>query len=131
MHAPSVKCAVCGTDTNPHEIKPLSMVSHPIDDLIRDAVPQIEPDAPVCSRCRSQYRRKYVESALTEEKGELSSLERTVVESLFREATIARNVEAMYSGRLTFGQRLADRIATFGGSWTFILTFGGVLFAWI
>lgn len=131
MHAPSVKCAVCGTDTNPHEIKPLSMISHPIDDLIRTATPEIEPDAPVCARCRSQYRRKYVESALTEEKGELSSLERTVVESLSKEETIARNVDAMYSERLTFGQRLADRIATFGGSWTFILIFCGILVVWI
>ncbi|MGH8459496.1 MAG: DUF1003 domain-containing protein, partial [Nevskiales bacterium] len=33
--------------------------------------------------------------------------------------------------RLTFGQRVADRVATFGGSWTFILLFGGFLLTWM
>ncbi|MBO0939121.1 DUF1003 domain-containing protein [Fibrella sp. HMF5335] len=32
---------------------------------------------------------------------------------------------------LTLGQRLADRIADFGGSWTFILTFLGLMISWI
>ncbi|PWB76308.1 hypothetical protein C3F09_00530 [candidate division GN15 bacterium] len=131
MDAPSVKCAVCGTDTIPHEIRPFSMVSHPVDDFIRAAVPEIGPDAPVCNRCRSLYRRKYVESALTEEKGELSSLENAVVESLSKEETIARNVDAMYNERLSVGQRLADRMAAFGGSWTFIIIFGSILVIWI
>ena len=33
--------------------------------------------------------------------------------------------------RLTLGQRLADRIAVFGGSWTFILLFLSLLVLWI
>ncbi len=131
METPTVRCAVCGTDTIPHEIRPLSMISHPVDDLVRAANAQLEPDAPVCNRCRSKFRRQYIETALTEEKGELNWLENAVLESLSTEGTIARNVEAMYMERLTFGQRLADRIASFGGSWTFILAFGAVLVVWI
>jgi uncharacterized membrane protein len=33
--------------------------------------------------------------------------------------------------RYTFGQRVADRVATFGGSWTFIFIFGGILVTWM
>jgi len=32
---------------------------------------------------------------------------------------------------LTFGQRAADKIATFGGSWTFIISFFSILTVWI
>jgi len=131
MNSPSVTCAVCGAETDPHELKPLSMISHPMDDLIRAAKPDMQPDAPVCQRCRATYRRKYVETTLTQEKGELTSLESAVVESLSREEVLARNVEAMYTERFTFGQRLADRIAAFGGSWTFISIFGVILLVWI
>jgi len=35
------------------------------------------------------------------------------------------------AGDATFGQRLADRVAQFGGSWTFILIFGAVLGVWV
>ncbi len=131
MKTQSEKCAICDVDTDRHELKPLSMISHPIDDLIRAAKPGMDPDAPVCKRCRADFRRRYVESSLTQEKGELSSLENAVLESLSKEAVIARNVDAMYQEKFTFGQRLADRIATFGGSWTFIMTFGVILLIWI
>jgi uncharacterized membrane protein len=32
---------------------------------------------------------------------------------------------------MTFGERIADKVASFGGSWTFIFTFGGILFFWM
>ena len=44
---------------------------------------------------------------------------------------IARNMSQEFADQLTFGQRLADRVAAFGGSWTFISLFGAVLFLWI
>ena len=44
---------------------------------------------------------------------------------------VARNVNIEEEERLTFGQRIADRVATFGGSWTFIIFFGAVLVTWV
>ncbi|MBA2341350.1 MAG: DUF1003 domain-containing protein [Pyrinomonadaceae bacterium] len=44
---------------------------------------------------------------------------------------ITRNVNDEMEERMTFGERIADRVATFGGSWTFIFIFGGVLVAWM
>ena len=44
---------------------------------------------------------------------------------------VTRNLNEEEEERLTFGQRVADRVATFGGSWTFILLFGGFLLTWM
>jgi len=46
-------------------------------------------------------------------------------------ARAARNANEVIEDRLTLGQRLADRIAAFGGSWNFITLFGLVLVAWM
>jgi len=45
--------------------------------------------------------------------------------------TIARDVNRSFDEKLTYGQRLADKVAEFGGSWTFIMLFALVLVAWV
>ena len=64
------------------------------------------------------------------ERGEISALERQVVDSLAREETIALDIESGWAGTRSFGERVADFVADFGGSWRFILSFMFVLFAW-
>src|SRR5947209_127945 len=44
---------------------------------------------------------------------------------------VVPNVNKLEDERLTFGQRIADKVASFGGSWTFIITFGVVILGWI
>ena len=44
---------------------------------------------------------------------------------------VTKNPNVEEDEQLTFGQRIADRVATFGGSWTFIITFGAILLVWI
>ncbi|HVP41900.1 MAG TPA: DUF1003 domain-containing protein [Terriglobales bacterium] len=44
---------------------------------------------------------------------------------------VTRNLNEEEEERLTFGQHIADRVASFGGSWTFIIVFGLILFAWM
>src|SRR5437773_1913802 len=57
--------------------------------------------------------------------------EQRVIERLTQRLHISRNTHQEFEESLTFGQRLADRIAIFGGSWTFILIFLAVLLFWI
>src|SRR5258705_9162219 len=62
----------------------------------------------------------------------LSSRERRVVEAILNRALISRNPDAEATAEVrTFGEQLADKIAQFGGSWTFILSFLGTLVAWV
>jgi CRP/FNR family transcriptional regulator, cyclic AMP receptor protein len=44
---------------------------------------------------------------------------------------VSRNVNVEEQERLTFAERVADRVATFGGSWSFILIFFGIMLVWI
>lgn len=48
----------------------------------------------------------------------------------FRRTAQLRDVNEMFDERLTFGERLADRVAAIGGSWSFIIGFSLFLFAW-
>ena len=79
----------------------------------------------------NHYRNQYIESSLEQEMGTLSQLEKEVVDALHTNQTISDNIDQTIEERLTFGQRLADKIASFGGSWTFILSFFGFLLTWI
>jgi len=43
---------------------------------------------------------------------------------------VAKNVNEEEEEQMTFGERIADRVASFGGSWTFIIFFGFILLCW-
>lgn len=77
------------------------------------------------------YRERYISDLLTHEMGELSDLEKKVVKSLSKQTTLSDKLDGEKLSNLTFGQRIADKVATFGGSWTFILSFMGFLLVWI
>ena len=68
------------------------------------------------------FRKKYAQ---------LGEREKKVAHHLAERIHIARNVGQDISEKMTFGQRLADKVAGFGGSWTFISIFAVVLIAWI
>ena len=54
---------------------------------------------------------------------ELSKTEQSVIESIAESETIVENVNLKFHEQLSLGQRLADKISAFGGSWTFIIIF--------
>lgn len=58
----------------------------------------------------------------------LSNFEHAAVEKILHRSKQQASAE---SEQLTIGQRMADKVASFGGSWTFILLFGGFLIAWV
>jgi uncharacterized membrane protein len=61
----------------------------------------------------------------------LSVIERRVLERMAEGRHVSRHTNREFDESLTFGQRLADRVAAFGGSWPFIMIFGAVLAGWI
>lgn len=72
-----------------------------------------------------------VEALLRQERGDLTKLDRQVARSIAHHETISTNPEEHFESARTLGEKLADAIATFGGSWTFITSFGLVLAGWI
>ena len=99
-------------------------------DIIKKEHPAFGPRGSCSITELNVYRQKYIGEYLLREIGELSSLEDTVLNSLKNKNTLVDKIEEG-SERISLGQRLADKVASFGGSWTFILSFGGFLFIWI
>lgn len=78
----------------------------------------------------SLFRENYVTEMLISGSGELSELEEKVIQSLKNDTLLSDKLDDEIKN-LSFGQKVADRVATFGGSWTFILSFLGFLVIWI
>jgi uncharacterized membrane protein len=79
----------------------------------------------------NSYREKYITEYLTREIGELTSLEKTVLDSLVDNTTISDKLGGDDQQKPTFGQKIADKVASFGGSWTFIISFMTFILFWI
>ena len=62
---------------------------------------------------------------------DLPEREQRLLKRLAKRTAISRNINEEFHDRLTFGQKLADQVAAFGGSWTFIISFGVVLVIWV
>lgn len=61
----------------------------------------------------------------------LGEMEKAIFASLVHRKPVTRNVNDLHDDSLTFGQRIADRVAAFGGSWTFIFLFLGLMLLWM
>ncbi len=124
-------CAICGKTFVRQDLVRGAVVRDVIaKEILRDC-PQWASESFICRPDLNRYRTKYVHSLLESEKGELSNLELEVVSSLREHELLAKNVDAEFDQEWSFGERLADRIATFGGSWTFLICFGAFLALWI
>jgi uncharacterized membrane protein len=107
------------------------MVRDRVVETIRQERPDWSSAGYICHEDLDHYRTRYVQSILEQEKGELSALEQEVVQSLKEQELISKNINTEFDREVTFGERLSDRVASFGGSWKFIISFGVVLVAWI
>lgn len=125
------RCAVSGRQLARSELIALDSIRPTLVERIRRDHPDLTSESLVAFDEVARYRARYVEELLTQEMGELSDLERNVAASLANNAMLAENVEETYAGKRTFGETVSDHLASFGGSWRFIIAFGVVLGAWI
>jgi uncharacterized membrane protein len=72
-----------------------------------------------------------LKSLILEKINQLTKREQDMIRNIIQRSHVARNTNREFDEQLTFGQRMADRVASFGGSWTFIMIFMSVLLAWI
>ena len=96
-----------------------------IFDLIKKEHPSFTNNSYIPVSELNQYRQKYISEYLLDEVGELGELEKDVLETIQNQEAISSKIileEA--SAKFTYGQKLADKIASFGGSWKFIIIFG-------
>jgi len=127
----TVICQVCKKTKSPHDGMIAELIRPSLAEFIKKSVPEWDDNGFVCLDDLGEFRKEYVKEVLQDEIGELSTLDNEVIESLHQHEILSSDISKQFERKLTFGERLSDQIASFGGSWRFIILFGAVLFGWI
>jgi uncharacterized membrane protein len=126
-----IACSLCKTLVDRRKlVSPQKMENHVLD-IIRHERPEWDGTRGVCRECVEQYRAKKFLSYLEAEYRKITDMEQALVSKIARGGRVSRLVDQEFEERMTFGQRVADKVAQFGGSWPFIFIFGAVLFGWM
>lgn len=124
-------CTVCGQQFLLRDMLPDVLVQDTISKLIQRDHPEWSTDSHICRADLSQYSAEYVKSLLESERGELSSMETRVLESLRQHELLSLDIDIESESSWTLGERLADKMADFAGSWIFLISFGVFMAIWI
>lgn len=124
-------CQVCHKRKPASELIPSSMVRPGVLRLIRSEVPNWDTNGYICVGCLNRFRSEYIERLLEKDVGELDHLEKEVVKSLRDDELLSENINEEYEQSLSLGDRIADKVAEFGGSWKFIGWFALFILVWI
>jgi uncharacterized membrane protein len=125
------KCQICGRNETQIELLPSIIVRPSVVNLIKIKYSNWNINGFICREDLQNYRKEYLQKLISDEKGELSSLETDVINKLAEHESISVNVEKEFFSKLTFGEKLSDVIASFGGSWKFIIIFFLIIILWI
>lgn len=127
----SKECSICHKSLASSQLVSAETITGPISEFIKNKNPKWSPESPICLNCLSLLRSEYVAKVLEDEKGEISTLDQEVIRSLKDQEILSENINKEFDEKFTFGQRAADKVADFGGSWVFIGIFAFVLVTWI
>ncbi len=127
----TTQCLICGKAVATRNGTIGEVVRPSLSEFIRKKAPQWDGKGFICLDDLGKFRRDYLKEVLQDEIGELSALDDEVIESLREHEILSSDISKQLEKKLTFGERLSDSIAAFGGSWTFIIFFSVVLFLWV
>ena len=116
--------------TEGEEIKGIDIRSGVVASLKKD-YPSFSNEDFISISELNYYRRRYVSSLISEEKGELAAIDNNVTNAFKNNSILTENIQEDLEVDLTPGQKLADAVAAFGGSWTFIIYFFSFILLWI
>lgn len=114
-----------------HEAIRIDSVRPSIIDLIKLEAPNFDMDGYISISELNRLIEIHIKNLLELDKGELTKMDNEVLQSLVKHDLLSKNVDDELDDKITFGERLADKIAEFGGSWRFIIFFGCFIFIWI
>lgn len=129
--AETLTCPVCTLEYPSAELVSGSLLRPALVALIQQDHPVWTTSDAICRDDLARYRNRYLEEVLLADRGELDALEAQVVASVNDQELLAENLNETFGEKLSTGQRVADMVASFGGSWRFIIGFGVFLVIWI
>ena len=125
------RCFVTGETLPDRDLVPVALLRPALAERLKLKRGEVPPDASISRYEVDRLLSEHIADLLTDERGELSALKRDVVESLSRHDILSGNVEAEFGVKRSLGERLADHLASFGGSWRFLIAFGLIIAAWM
>ena len=126
-----IECAICNNKFNSNQVVPLPTIRDSLLKTIQTVHPSINTETGfICQNDLNKIRKDYFKQLIKEEKGDLTEVENAVIDALHEHEVLSSNDSAELQ-KLTFGEKLSDRIATFGGSWSFIIFFLSAMAIWI
>ncbi|GAB4340687.1 MAG: DUF1003 domain-containing protein [Flammeovirgaceae bacterium] len=126
-----VKCHISNQEIPLQQAHKGEMIRKELFNLIVSDYPDFTPNKYISSSELNKYRKKYVENLIKEEYGEINKLEKEVLDSISNQKILTENTNIEAKDTLTFGDKIADKIASFGGSWSFIILFFVFLSSWM
>jgi uncharacterized membrane protein len=123
--------AIDGTENPRHLLVPLGSLRPALIAMIRAEHPSLSDSDLIATRTANRYRSVYIEQLLRHERGAFTDLDAEIVKSIANQETLAGNIEDDFAGDRTIGDRAADTLASFGGSWAFLVSFAAFLAAWM
>jgi uncharacterized membrane protein len=99
--------------------------------LIKADYPGFDKDHFLSAEELSLYRRRYLNWLIEEEKSELAALDKEMMVAIQQNGILSETIQEEAEVKLTLGERLADRVAAFGGSWVFIVSFFSFILCWM
>ncbi len=126
-----VQCAINKKIYNADQCVRGDFLRESILTFIQQEHPEFTPESYISLDALNDIRRKYLVHLITKENEEINDLEKEVLKSITDNQILTVNIEPEIEEKLTLGQRLADNIAEFGGSCTFIIFFFSFLLAWM
>src|SRR5205809_3799855 len=124
-------CQICKKPKSPHSGMIAELIRPSLLEFIQKKLPDLDTKGFICLDDLGEFRKDYIKQVLEDEIGELSALDQEVIESLQQHEILSSDISKQFERKLTFGERLSDHIAEFGGSWKFLISFGAVLVIWI
>lgn len=126
-----INCHITKMPLKPEEAHKGDFIKSAVFKLIQNDYPDFTRDSYICIDELNRYRKIYLSRLIRKEAGELNKLEREVVDAISKDEMLSKNIEIDIDDNLTFGQKAADVIARFGGSWAFILFFFSFIIFWV
>ncbi|MBF0441304.1 MAG: DUF1003 domain-containing protein [Oligoflexales bacterium] len=124
-------CPTCGEKRSVSDMIPGELIRPSIRSYINKFFPDWTSDQKICINDLIRFRAEYVSEILRKDTGELSLLDESLVNHIKNQVSVVKETAESQQTRLTFGDMVADAMAKFGGSWSFIICFASIIFVWI
>ncbi len=128
----AIECQVCHQHFKVGEVINAHLVEEPIAQRIREQQGTFSPEGYICLGDLNLFRTGYITDTLRTANQEAAEVGKEMSEGIAEETRVlSKNINEAFDKSLTTGERMADGLADFGGSWTFITIFSVVCVAWM